>query len=184
MALVWSLQLRLAFSDNTNQELLAVKQFDTLQVIGGTIEEFNIISGLAELNDFLTRLGFGSTATDFPSNLNSYEYRFSALSTNGSIDVLGSNKDLEAAGEEVSNNFDAIVADLAADSDFLTLMGASDDTSTSTSSTSSSTSTTSGSLSSSTSTSSSTSSTSTTSGSLSSDTSSSSTSSSSSSSGP
>ncbi|KKL46637.1 hypothetical protein LCGC14_2343560, partial [marine sediment metagenome] len=136
-----------------------------------------IISGLEDLNNFLTRLGFGSTATDFPSNLDSYDFRFSAISTNGSINILGGSKDLEAAGEDVSENFAQIVIDLAADADFLTLMGAADDSSTSTTSTSSTSSTSSGSISSDTSTSTTSTSSSTSSGSISSSTSSSSSSS-------
>lgn len=123
MAIVWSLQLRLAFTDGSHKEVTALKApLIGFQFFGGTAEDFEIATQLPELNAFLKVIGYGdpSDPPGPPANIADFSFRFMAITTNGEINVLGGTDEL--ADEVITNNLLGVLDDLNADDDFASFM--------------------------------------------------------------
>jgi hypothetical protein len=111
---VWSVGFNIAFADGSKASVEAVQDKAGVRLVIGTSTEFDMAIRLPKFAEFLNFMGVGGVSFT-PSNVVSYDFRFSSLSANGQIHVCGSNEDL---GANPVFNDPAIFDDLKADSGF------------------------------------------------------------------
>jgi len=111
---VWSVAFNIAYKNGTSKCVEVVQDNRGLRLSLGTMSDWHIAKRLPKFSEFTAAYGFGYVAS-LPSNIAAYNFRFTAITTNGHINVLGSDEKLSPGSV---NNDVAIAAELIADSGF------------------------------------------------------------------
>jgi len=126
METLWTLSIQLARTNGLEDNFAAIKDNTSngvVRFVNGELSDFSVATTLPELNTFLQAIGYGKGSPDpTPNTVEDYTFRFAAVTTNGSINVLGSNKELSSIDEQITADLAAVLADLNADSEFVSFM--------------------------------------------------------------
>lgn len=117
---VWSLAFNLAFDDGTSRCVEITKDEGGYRQSLGDGSDLGRAIGLQKWVDFSATIGIMRGAFAW-NGLVAYNFRFSATTTNGAIHVLGGSDVLDA--EVVTDDLVAVMVDLNADADFLSVLG-------------------------------------------------------------
>jgi len=120
-SLVWSLTVRVSYTDNTVREITIMRNFGISRSV--SVSDFLALFDIRRspaFKQFMITMGYPVTSGSLPTNVNDYEFRFMGLATSGnSIYVAGGNKQMAATVE--SNDLTATLALLNADPYFVSL---------------------------------------------------------------
>lgn len=121
---IWSLTVRTTYRDGSTRESAYIRDFGTprfvsLQSLADTVVWMDIRK-TPIFKQFLAAAGLVVGAGTPPATVNDYEFRFMAMTTNGGIHVVGTNKQLTPGG--VGEGVAAVYAALQADVPFYTFM--------------------------------------------------------------
>lgn len=112
---VWHVAFNIAYKDDSKTSVEIVKDNGGLRRLQGSASLWAMAKKLPKFVEFSATLGIAETAV-LPENVASYTFRFSAITTNGQVNVLGSS---DALGNQViTNDLAAVSSDLNADADF------------------------------------------------------------------
>jgi hypothetical protein len=113
--IIWSISFIIAYKDGSIKEIGAVKDEYGYRQLAGTPEELAIVAHLPKFDRFLTSMGLGGNSY-LPDNISDYAFRFSAITTNSSLHVIGSSTD--SSGGDFSVVDDDAIAYLTNDESF------------------------------------------------------------------
>lgn len=116
---MWHTSVNIAYKDDTKKAIEVVSDDYGFRFVYGNSAEWYAAIRLPKIAAFMNAIGIVVTP-ELPENVASYTFRFSAITTNGSINVLGSNDAL--VDQVVTNDLQAVMADLNADEDFVNYM--------------------------------------------------------------
>lgn len=112
---VWHASFVIAYKDNTNKAVEVVQDRFGVHRIAGTAGDWSNAKKLPKFVEFLATLGISENAV-LPENVASYVFRFSATTTNGAVNVLGSNDVI--TNQVVTNNLSTVTSELTSDQGF------------------------------------------------------------------
>lgn len=112
---VWHASFYIALKDNSNKSVEVVQDRFGVRRIAGTASDWANAKKLPKFVEFLSTLGISESAV-LPENVASYVFRFSATTTNGTVNVVGSNDQL--ANQVVANDLPAVTSQLTQDQGF------------------------------------------------------------------
>jgi len=111
----WNLSFTIAYTDNTIKEIGIIQDDGGLRQTAGTAADLDTAMHLPKFVDFLSSIGITSTAI-LPTDIRNYTFRFSSITTNGHINVLGGTDTLD--DQIITNDLNGVMADLLADPGF------------------------------------------------------------------
>lgn len=117
---VWTVAFNLAYKDET-QGLLEIVQDDKggVRFVYGDTELWAVCKRLPKFAEMMTALGYGIDS-NMPDNIAAYNFRFSAMTTNGYVDVVGGS---DKTSPNVVTNNDQILVELQQDAGFSRYFG-------------------------------------------------------------
>ena len=113
---MWNISFTVTFRDRSIKEVGIVKDDSGSRITAGTDIDLDMAIHLPKFVDFLTSIGINSVAV-LPVDVTDYVFRFSAITTNGHVNVLGGTDALD--NQVVTNDLAGIMVGLLADYDFV-----------------------------------------------------------------
>ncbi len=117
--MVWHANFNIAYKNNTNKAVEVVHDEYGFRVVYGSLSDWYSAVRLPKFASMMDTLGI-TVSPALPEDVASYVFRFSAITTNGSVNVLGGNDIL--AEQVITNNLDSVVAELNQDEYFVQFM--------------------------------------------------------------
>lgn len=99
--IIWNAAFNIAYKDGTTIPVEAVADNAGARLVYGSMDDFNMAKRLPKFASFLQAIGVGGVSY-LPVEVASYDFRFSAIATNGHVNVCGSSDTLD--GEPVIND--------------------------------------------------------------------------------
>ena len=112
--IVWNVAFNIAYKNGQIKSIEAVQDEAGARLISGTMDEFNEAKRLPEFATFLQSIGVGGVPY-LPSDVESYDFRFTSIATNGHVNVCGSSDAIDGV---VVTNDSAVFGELTADANF------------------------------------------------------------------
>ena len=113
--MVWHASFNIAYTDGTKKAVEIVKDEYGFRFVYGNSNDWFTAAKLPKFAQLLSVFGV-TVQPALPDNVSSYVFRFSAITTNGAVNVIGSNDAL--TNNVVTNDLEAVVADLSSDEQF------------------------------------------------------------------
>lgn len=121
MSLIWHVSFNIAYKDGTTKGVELVLDNYGQRKVQGRWEDWDMARRLPKYVEFLASLEISGVSV-LPENVASYTFRFSAISADNSVNVLGGSSILSP--QVISNNLSAITAILKANDAFMDAMTA------------------------------------------------------------
>ena len=112
--IVWNVAFNIAYKNGQIKSIEAVQDEAGARLIAGTLDEFNAAKRLPEFATFLQAIGVGGIPY-LPADVESYDFRFTSITTNGHINVCGSSDAIDGA---VVINDPAVFTELTSNASF------------------------------------------------------------------
>lgn len=115
--IVWYAAFNIAYQNGTKKSVEAVQDSAGARITIGTEDDLNMARRLPKFAELMQTMGIGNVAY-LPPDVVSYNFRCSSITTNGHINVCGSNEQLGGIDIVVSDT--AVYDELKADDSFST----------------------------------------------------------------
>ena len=112
---VWHVSFSIAYKDDTKKAIEIVKDNYGVRRVAGSSADWAMAKKLPKFVEFINNIG-ASESPVLPENISSYVFRFNAITTNGTVNVVGSNDALSPG--YVTNDLAAVTTELLSDTSF------------------------------------------------------------------